>query len=328
MPSHSPLISVIVPSFNRAHLLPETIENILQQSFEDFELIIVNDGSTDETDAAVAPFLDRITYLKHENKGITGARNTGIRAAKGEWIALQDSDDHWQPNKLQQHIVDMEANPGFGVYFLEAILQRSHLDAEVASYQQSGFAEHLNPEGCTVIDRPLSYHIRFGVAWVQTTLIRKRVLFDVGLYDEWLTLFTDFDLFCRLALAGPWFFHPKPLVKIQRVGDENANVSSQRTQMPAKPYRNMAYILEKLRHNDELDAQERETVTERLYHAYSGLGNELGRLGDTAGARSSFSRALGCKLKLGAAVKYAATVLKKQKVESEFRPRMPIRNSV
>jgi len=324
MPSNHPLISVVVPSYNRAHLIGATIENILAQTYSNFELIVVDDGSTDDTKSVAALYLDRIVYIKQENKGITGARNTGIRAAKGKWIALQDSDDFWEPNKLEQQVQDLNENPGLDVYFLEARLERSHLKKEVCSYKHSGFSQHLRPNGFTVINRPLHYHIQYGIAWVQTTLIRKSLLFDVGLYDEWLTLYTDYDLFCRLALKGPWGFNPEPLVKIQRVVGDNAYVSAQRTKIPAKSYRNMVYIHEKLTDNNNLTQKEQQTISRTLCNNYSALGNELNREGDIQGARKAFASALKHNLKPGAAIKLALSLFRRHRIISEFRPPLAV----
>ena len=315
-----PLISVVVPTYNRAHIIAKTIENILAQTYKNFELIIVDDGSSDNTADVVKPYLNDIVYIQQENKGITGARNTGIKAAQGEWIALQDSDDYWDPEKLQQQVDDINTNPGLDVYFLETYLQRNHLDGEVKSYDLSGFSEHLKPGQFTVIERPLHYQVRYGVAWVQTTLIRKKLLFDVGLYDEWLTLFTDLDLFCRLALKGAWGFNPKPMVKIQRIEDEKSYVSSQRTRTPAKAFRNLAYILEKVRYDASLTAEEKFTVNNRLYQSYSGLGNALVREGDIKGGRDCFKRATALKPNWKIKVKLISSYFIPHRSESEFRP--------
>lgn len=319
-----PLISVVIPFYNRAHLIADTIENVLDQTFTDFELIIVNDGSSDDTEAAVRPYLDRIVYIKQENQGITGARNTGLRAAKGEWIALQDSDDLWHPRKLEQQVQDMRAHPELDVFFLESILQRPHLGGDVKSFEHSGFANNLDPDGFTTIERPLHYHIKYGVAWVQATLIRKKTLFEVGLYDEWLGLFTDLDLFARLALLGPWGFNSTPLVTIQRVGDIGANISNQRTKTPAKAYRNLAYILEKIwRQRCDLTGTEQATIAARLRDAYSGLGNELMKTGDCKGARIAFRAANRVKRTIGPTAKTLRSFFRKQSNQSEFRPIPP-----
>lgn len=99
-------VSVIIPTYNRAHLLGRAIQSVLAQTYEDFEIIVVDDASTDVTEQVVKSFADdRINYIRHQkNKGGSSARNTGIKAAKGEFIAFLDSDDEWVPKKLEKEI--------------------------------------------------------------------------------------------------------------------------------------------------------------------------------------------------------------------------------
>jgi glycosyltransferase involved in cell wall biosynthesis len=102
---NEPFFSVIIPTYNRADLLINTIESVLAQRFKDFELLVIDDGSTDDTRELVNSFCDstNIRYIYQENKGVGAARNTGIKNARGEWIAFLDSDDLWLPNHLQSH---------------------------------------------------------------------------------------------------------------------------------------------------------------------------------------------------------------------------------
>jgi len=106
MQKENPKISVIIPTYNRAHLLPRAIQSVLSQTYQDFELIVVDDGSTDNTEEVVKNFKDkRIRYIQHgKSKGAPAARNTGIKTAKGEYIAFQDSDDEWFPEKLEKQM--------------------------------------------------------------------------------------------------------------------------------------------------------------------------------------------------------------------------------
>jgi len=105
-----PTVSVIIPAYNRAHLIGRAIKSVLNQAYQDFELIIIDDCSTDNTDEVVREFQkkdNRIIYLKHDqNKGGSAARNTGIKVSKSEYIAFLDSDDEWLPEKLE---IQMEA---------------------------------------------------------------------------------------------------------------------------------------------------------------------------------------------------------------------------
>jgi len=106
--NNNPTVSVIIPIYNRAHMIGRAIQSVSKQSYQDFELIIVDDGSTDNTDEVVKEFQQkdkRITYIKHDkNKGGSAARNTGIKASKGKYIAFLDSDDEWLPEKLEKQV--------------------------------------------------------------------------------------------------------------------------------------------------------------------------------------------------------------------------------
>ena len=99
-----PRVSVIIPSFNRAHCIAGSVESVLAQTFQDLEVIVVDDGSTDDTQEVLARFGNRVRVIRQENGGVSAARNAGIRAARADWIAFQDSDDTWRPEKLQTQI--------------------------------------------------------------------------------------------------------------------------------------------------------------------------------------------------------------------------------
>ena len=107
------MISVIIPTFNRKQLLLEAVESVRRQSFRDWELLVVDDGSTDGTDQVIESLIsDGIRCIRQEHSGVSAARNRGIRAARNDWIAFLDSDDYWHKQKLQQQFEALEANPG------------------------------------------------------------------------------------------------------------------------------------------------------------------------------------------------------------------------
>lgn len=307
------MVSIVIPAYNRARSITTTIESVLRQTYRDFELIVVDDGSTDDTAARIEAFGDAVKLIRQENKGITGARNTGLRHARGKWIALQDSDDIWLPQKLERHIQDMKEHPELKVFFVECWLQRSHLgEAEVLSFIHSGFVNELKGQ-FTVIERPLWHQIRYGVAWVQSTLVERALLQKIGFYDETLRLFTDYDLFCRLALEAPWGVNTMPLVKIQRLPNDRNYVSSQRSKSPELGYQTMAYIMTKLCSRPDLDKRERNIVRRRLQDSLSGLGNVLLTKGDVKGARAQYKRGLQVRFSPGLLVKWLATFFRRRR---------------
>ena len=122
-------VSVIIPTYNRAYILPDAIESVLQQTYTNFELIVVDDGSTDETGQVVKRFTDsRICCLQHgNNRGYSAALNTGLAAATGDLIAFIDSDDLWRQEKLQAQVVFLQDQPGIGGVFsdLEWVAQET-----------------------------------------------------------------------------------------------------------------------------------------------------------------------------------------------------------
>ncbi len=118
-----PKASIIVPAFNVAHCIAETLNSLLAQTFKDFEIIVVDDGSTDQTSALVHTFNDpRIKLVRQTNRGLAGARNSGIAAALGDFIGFCDADDLWMPTKLAKHIAHLEADPDIGISFSASAL--------------------------------------------------------------------------------------------------------------------------------------------------------------------------------------------------------------
>src|SRR5574340_444159 len=106
-------VSVIIPTYNRAALVPEAVASVLGQTWREFEVLVVDDGSTDGTLAALAPYAGQIRFLRRESRGgVSAARNTGIAAARGEWLAFLDSDDLWRPEKLARQMAYLLARPG------------------------------------------------------------------------------------------------------------------------------------------------------------------------------------------------------------------------
>ena len=106
-----PTISIIVPAYNVGPYIAETLDSALAQTRRDFEVIVVNDGSTDDTEARIAPYRDRIVYLRHENRGVMATRNAGLGAARGAYIALLDGDDLWEPRFLEVLAGMLDADP-------------------------------------------------------------------------------------------------------------------------------------------------------------------------------------------------------------------------
>jgi glycosyltransferase involved in cell wall biosynthesis len=197
-----PLVSVIVPAYNRAGIIGDTIENIFQQTYGNIELIIVDDGSTDGTQAILESYGSRIRWTTQNNAGPAAARNRGIAMANGEIIAFQDSDDAWHPSKIARQVSLLERGGKSVVCCicnciveLPGIVVRSFENAPLNPPIEEGI--WLNPAEVLTT--------RF-ILFNQAVAIRRRVLDKIGGFDESLRLMEDMELALRLSLAGPWTF--------------------------------------------------------------------------------------------------------------------------
>ena len=204
-----PLVSIIIPTYNRASLLCRAIDNILEQTWKHIELIIVDDGSTDDTLQRLRSYGDRIRVVTQPNRGPAVARNRGLAIARGEIVAFQDSDDLWKPTKLERQVQLMErlgptvpcclSNMDLG--FIRGRKQTSFSYAGIQLRDQEGLWTNVAEVLAT----------RF-VFFNQAAAIRKSILEKLGGFDETLIYLEDYDLSLRLALQGPWVVIRDPLV--------------------------------------------------------------------------------------------------------------------
>lgn len=190
----SPLVSVIIPAYNQAEFLPETIQSVLNQTYRNFEIIVVNDASTDNTDEVMAQLRDpRLKYIVHEqNQRLSAARNTGINASRGEILFLLDADDLFHPEKLEAHVKFLNEHPEIGVSY-NARFELNHSANTVREMWRP-------PLSVTVKDLILTFPFA-----PSDTVVRREWAFKVGLFDPNVRTAEDTDFPCRLALAGCQF---------------------------------------------------------------------------------------------------------------------------
>jgi glycosyltransferase involved in cell wall biosynthesis len=206
--SSQPLVSVIIPTYNRAGIICETIDNLFEQTYRKCEVIVVDDGSTDDTQSKLVRYGNRIRLIRQENCGPAVARNHGARVARGEIIAFQDSDDLWKPSKLERQVSLLErdrslpcclCNISFGIVN----------GNEFTSFDQSLIhPQHEEGIWLNVADILATRFVLFN----QAVAIRRETFEKLGGFDESLRYLEDYDLPLRLALVGPWAFIREPLV--------------------------------------------------------------------------------------------------------------------
>jgi glycosyltransferase involved in cell wall biosynthesis len=179
-------ISVVIPTYNYGTYLSRAIESVLAQTHPVHEIIVVDDGSTDDTRATAARFGERIRYIFQENRGLSAARNTGIRAATGEWVAFLDADDWWLPEKIQLQVAAADRDPQTGLVYTAAWTQTPDGAAGlVPATPPARIWPKLRYSNC--------------VSNGSSAMVRRDALLAEGGFDELLTACEDWDMWVRLA---------------------------------------------------------------------------------------------------------------------------------
>jgi glycosyltransferase involved in cell wall biosynthesis len=203
----TPAVSIVIPTYNRAALLGRSIRSVLGQSYRDFELIVIDDGSTDGTRDVVAGFRDRrVRYVPlARNKGAAAARNVGVRMARGKFLAFQDSDDEWLPSKLAKQMSAFErGSVRLGVVYSD--MQRVMSDGTEIYFAAPGA-----PSG-RLID-PANRFYQVGNLGVQSSVIKRECFEAAGRFNEELPAFEDLEMFIRLSRRCDFYHLREPLVK-------------------------------------------------------------------------------------------------------------------
>lgn len=222
----APLISVIIPTYNRAKYVTKVIDSVLSQTYTDYEIIVVDDGSTDNTREVLGSYMDKITYKYQENAGVSAARNTGIRIASGQWIAFLDSDDIWLPDKLASQMRCVNRTHAKVCFTNVEFTEKKKKLSKGKQYGEEVFQEPFD----LILQDSL-------VLYVQSLLIDQRLLQKLGGYDERLKLAEDTSLIYNLAFETPFAYIHAPLVLVdrsdQRKGLNNTNPEVRRTMCQA-----------------------------------------------------------------------------------------------
>ncbi|HJT79856.1 MAG TPA: glycosyltransferase family 2 protein [Chthoniobacterales bacterium] len=208
---NQPQVSVVIPTFNRSQIVRGAIDSVLAQTAPGVETIVVDDGSTDDTVEQLSRYGDAIRVIRRDNNGVSAARNTGIRAARGRWVAFLDSDDRWQPRKLERQLSCLEKLDA-GVCFTRCIGD----DGELI-HDTDNLAVVRGENGYFHLANPLDLLGRKG--WhpaLPTMVVEKRLLEENGLFDESLVAAEDTQLIYKLAFVSRFAYVDEPLVTVAR----------------------------------------------------------------------------------------------------------------
>jgi len=212
--SDVPAVSIILPTYNRAYCIRRAVDSVLNQTFTDFELILIDDGSTDETKAIVESYDDpRLVYIHNEgNQGQTKRLNDGLRLARADLIAFQDSDDEWLPTKLEKQVAAMRSQPPeVGLVYVD----KWRFEPEREKFHWKSPTNM--PEDGIIFEKALDEQV-YNIG-PQSVLIRRECFDKVGPFDERLTNFNDWDMFVRISRYFLFYHIPEPLVNYFKSAD-------------------------------------------------------------------------------------------------------------
>ncbi len=192
----APLVSVVIPAYNAAAVLADTISSALDQTYAPLEVVVVNDGSTDETAAVARAFGDRVTYVEQANAGPAAARNAALRVARGELLALLDADDLWMPTRIARCVEILDARPEIGMVTTDAYLIEDGVKTEKRTYGDRRRYPFPAREDDQIAEIARRNFLFVGVVF-------RRTLVDTcGDLDERIWGAEDYDLWTRFLISG------------------------------------------------------------------------------------------------------------------------------
>ena len=251
-----PQISVIIPTYNRSALVKEAVESVLAQTLGDLEVLVVDDGSTDDTRKTIEAIKDkRVRYFYKENGGVSSARNIGLRQATGEYIAFLDSDDLWEPDYLNTMISAIKKDEKYGAVYTS--LRQYYTDGSIT--------KRYRGEHC--ISGKITRNLfNVGFIWIQTLVVRKKNL-DGCYFDEKLFSSEDEDFILRLSLRTEFLYVDCDLVKRRVQTDSLSRVND-----GGLASFNKAFVLERFYNENKEVFSGKSNACKRISRVYRRIG--------------------------------------------------------
>ncbi len=194
-------VSVIIPTYNRANLVVRAVNSVLQQTVFSGEILVIDDGSDDNTEEILAPFWEKkvIRYEKNTGRGVSAARNYGVALSRYDYIAFLDSDDHWKKDKLQKQLKCMQENPGFDICHTKEVWLRR--------------GQHLNQKNIHIPGHGdiFDHCLILCAVGMSTVLLKKSLFHRFNGFDESMVCCEDYDLWLRVASQCPFLLLPEAL---------------------------------------------------------------------------------------------------------------------
>ena len=259
-----PAVSVVMPAYDVAEYISEALESILAQTFHDYEIIVVNDGSTDtiELERVLEPYREHIVYLKQDNRGAAAARNTGLYVARGEFVAFLDADDSWLPEFLESQLAFIKSHGQCDMVYADALLFGE------TSLAGKTFMETTPSKGDVTFESLITSNCNVITSGV---VARKQTILDAGLFDEDLLRAHDFDLWLRMVRNGARAGYQRKVLLNYRVRlDSLSGNAIQRVERELEAY-------DKIERHLELTPYERELIDSVVQRLKADLRVEHGK---------------------------------------------------
>ena len=258
-----PTVSVIIPAYNASKYICEAIKSVFEQTFTSHEVIVINDGSpdTEELEEVLRPHLNNIEYIRQENRGAAAARNTGLRRAKGEFVAFLDADDTWYPEFLKEQIEFLTRANVDLVYSDALLFGESPLSGRTFMEVQPSRCE-VTPSSLLSID---------VTVLTSSVLSRKEPILQVGLFHEEMKRGHDFDLWLRLAKAGARFAYQRKVLGRHRIVESGLSGDT------VSQLQRTLSVLEAIRAREQLTPSEDAALQMNLNRTFAELAIENGK---------------------------------------------------
>ena len=271
----SPKVSVIIPTYLACAYIADTLDSVLAQTFTDYEILLVNNGSPDtaELEFVLKPYADKLVYVRQDNRGQAGARNTGLLIARGEFVCFLDNDDQWEPDLLSFQVAVMQSDPSLAVHYCDAMIfggsfrtGRSNMEFTPSNGEVN--FRSLAARDCTVLNC--------------AAMSRRDAVTRAGMFDESLRYGEDIDLWLRIALQGGRIAYSRRILARYRLRPDSVSANE------ARMTEGYLRVLDSLSASGRLSREDIDFLDRQIVIEKAGLdllkGKEAIRLGNAESA--------------------------------------------
>jgi glycosyltransferase involved in cell wall biosynthesis len=306
-----PNVSVVIPTFNREKYVTRAIESVLGQKYHDYELIVVDDGSTDNTKEKLRTYGETIKYIYQDNSGVSASRNRGIQSATGEWLAFLDSDDEWSAGYLDRQMRGVHENPGVCMQTTDCLFIGLNGDTR-RYFEINRSIGEFHGKDYLYFEKPFRFVVKHGPWQIGSTIILREAINKAGLFDTNLTISEDFDLMARVALQGAFGMINGALIRVYRRDESIACLTGRAKDDPIGAKESDERIYQKLIQIQTLSNKERKALKELLSANRRAIGNMLLEQGKPREARKYYEEAVFIYPSIASLGKYALSFLSKK----------------